>query len=792
MRFPVEVVRRTREAVGDDFILIYRLSMLDLVEGGQTWDEVVALAHGRRGGRRDADQHRHRLARGAGADDRHAGAARRPSPGSRDRASQGRGHVPVIASNRINIPETSPRRSSRRGDADMVSMARPLLADPDFVAKAAAGRGRRDQHLHRLQPGLSRPRLRATSMASCLVNPRAAHETELVAAAAARLGAGGARSAFAVGRGRAGGAGGRGDRRRARPRRRPCSSGRRDRRPVPAGDADPRQGGVRGDAALLQPAARGHRRRRSTSARAPTATSSRAYDEVVVATGVVPADARDRRRRPPERRDLRRRAHRAGRAPARRVAVIGAGGIGVDVSHFLTHDPADGLDDWMAHWGVGDPALHPGGLTEPKPRHPGPRGDPGPAQDHADRDRARQDQRLGPSRRAQAVRGPPGPRRVVRPDRRRRPPPDRGRRADDRSRSTTSCSAPARSRSGACTTSSSRPAPRPHLIGGADVAAELDAEARDRAGHPRRGRPARRSAAGPGASLDCPACGSPSSAVAISERPTPRRWPSSGTRSSAWRSTPPSAGRSARAGCRCTSPGLADLLSRHVASGRLRFTDSYEEVAAFGDLHFLCVGTPQKPEGLGADVSQVEAAVDGARPPPRPARRLAGRQVDRPRRHRRAPGRARLAALAPAGDDALLAWNPEFLREGFARRGHPAPRPDRARRRRRPRREAAARLLRPDDRRRHAGRGHRLRDRRAGQGRRQRVPGHQDLVHQRDGRGLRGDRRRRRRPRRLDRVRRAHRPPLPAAPASASAAAACPRTSGRSCTAPASSGSRTR
>ena len=61
----------------------------------------------------------------------------------------------------------------------------------------------------------------------------------------------------------------------------------------------------------------------------------------------------------------------AGRVvPGHRVAVVGAGGIGVDVSHFLTHDPADDLDDWMAHWGVGDPALHPGGLTEPKPWTP--------------------------------------------------------------------------------------------------------------------------------------------------------------------------------------------------------------------------------------------------------------------------------------------------------------------------------------------------------------------------------------------------------------------------------------
>ena len=100
-----------------------------------------------------------------------------------------------------------------------------------------------------------------------------------------------------------------------------------------------------------------------------TAADLAAYDEVVVATGVVPripelagvdhpkvvsyADVLD-----------------GAVVPGKRVAVIGAGGIGVDVSHFLTHDPTDGFDDWMAHWGVGDPSVHPGGLTERKPRTP--------------------------------------------------------------------------------------------------------------------------------------------------------------------------------------------------------------------------------------------------------------------------------------------------------------------------------------------------------------------------------------------------------------------------------------
>jgi UDPglucose 6-dehydrogenase len=111
-------------------------------------------------------------------------------------------------------------------------------------------------------------------------------------------------------------------------------------------------------------------------------------------------------------------------------------------------------------------------------------------------------------------------------------------------------------------------------------------------------------------------------------------------------------------------PGLGDLLSRHVASGRLRFTDSYEEVAEFGDLHFVCVGTPQRGEGLGADVSQVETAITRLAPhlvrscvvigkstvPVGTAARMAGL----------------LTELSPAGGDALLAWNPEFLREGYA------------------------------------------------------------------------------------------------------------------------------
>jgi 2,4-dienoyl-CoA reductase (NADPH2) len=93
------------------------------------------------------------------------------------------------------------------------------------------------------------------------------------------------------------------------------------------------------------------------------------FDDVIVATGVVPRvpglEGIDHPSVASYAEVL------SGRVvPGRRVAVVGAGGIGVDVAHFLVHDPADGLDEWMAHWGVGDPALHAGGLTEPKPRTP--------------------------------------------------------------------------------------------------------------------------------------------------------------------------------------------------------------------------------------------------------------------------------------------------------------------------------------------------------------------------------------------------------------------------------------
>ncbi|MFE7628553.1 FAD-dependent oxidoreductase, partial [Streptomyces sp. NPDC057509] len=176
VRFPVEIVRRVRERVGSDFILIYRLSMLDLVPGGSSLDEVVRLA---------------REIEAAGATIINTGIgwheARIPTIATSvprgaftwvTEKVRGAVRVPLVTSNRINTPEVA-EQVLAAGRADMVSMARPFLADPDFVAKASEGRadaintciGCNQACLDHVFSG---------QVTSCLVNPRACHETELV------------------------------------------------------------------------------------------------------------------------------------------------------------------------------------------------------------------------------------------------------------------------------------------------------------------------------------------------------------------------------------------------------------------------------------------------------------------------------------------------------------------------------------------------------------------------------------------------------------------------------------
>src|SRR3954447_5021541 len=358
MRFPVEVVRRTREAVGDGFPIVYRISLLDLVEGGQSWDEVVDLAHALEDAGVTA------FNTGIGWHEARVPTIITQVPRGAWRSATARlkaeVSVPVCASNRINTPELA-EEILAAGEADLVSMARPLLADPELVTKAAEGRADEINACIACNQACL-DHVFANRKASCLVNPRAGRETELVllptrsSSSVAVVGAGPAGLAAAVSAAERGFA-------------------------VTVFEKDAEVGGqfrlamrIPGKEEFAETLRYFTRRLEVLGAEVrlatePPAAELASYDDVIVATGVTP--------RIPE---LVGADHLSvvtyaevldGRVvPGRRVAVVGAGGIGVDVSHFLTAEPDEDLDDWMAHWGVGDPSLHAGGLTEPKPRTP--------------------------------------------------------------------------------------------------------------------------------------------------------------------------------------------------------------------------------------------------------------------------------------------------------------------------------------------------------------------------------------------------------------------------------------
>jgi len=362
MRLPVEIVGRTREAVGPDFIIVYRLSMLDLVPDGSSWEEVVQLA---------------RAIERVGATIINTGIgwheARVPTIAtSVPRAAfawvtkklRGQVRIPLCTTNRINTPEVA-EQVLADGCADMVSMARPLLADPDFVAKAASGRADEiNTCIACNQACLDHVFQRR--IASCLVNPRAGHETELVYAPAVAL-----RRIAVVGAGPAGLA---------------CATvlaGRGHR--VELFEAAGEIGGqfnlakrVPGKEEFQETLRYFARRIEVLGIDAHLGTRATAeqlvaggYDEVVIATGVTPRDPRI---------DGAEEQRRAGRvlsyvdvlhgAPVgRRVAIVGAGGIGFDVAEFLVsggHSTAVDLPAWMAEWGVGDPGVARGGLVPPR------------------------------------------------------------------------------------------------------------------------------------------------------------------------------------------------------------------------------------------------------------------------------------------------------------------------------------------------------------------------------------------------------------------------------------------
>ncbi|AUQ59661.1 2,4-dienoyl-CoA reductase FadH [Phaeobacter inhibens] len=363
MRLPIEVVRRTREAVGTDFIIIYRLSMIDLVPNGSTYDEVVELAQ-------EIEK--------AGSTILNTGIgwheARIPTIAtSVPRAAfawvtkklMGKVGIPVITSNRINTPEVAEQVLSE-GCADMVSMARPMLADADFVAKSAEGKA--DQ----IAPCIAcnQACLDHTfggKLTSCLVNPRACHETELVLTPAESV-----KTVAIVGAGPAGlstalAAAERGHKVTLFDRASEIGGQLNMAKQVPGKEEF--WGLVDWYRTMLAQSDVTLELNREVSA-----GDLKDFDEVVIATGVVPRDPQI----PGQDRDnvvdyidvLRHKAE-----VGKRVAVIGAGGIGFDVSEFLLHEgesATENLPLWMKEWGVADPAEHRAGLAPegPQPEAP--------------------------------------------------------------------------------------------------------------------------------------------------------------------------------------------------------------------------------------------------------------------------------------------------------------------------------------------------------------------------------------------------------------------------------------
>jgi 2,4-dienoyl-CoA reductase (NADPH2) len=361
MRLPVEIVRRARAAVGANFIIIYRLSMIDLVPNGSTHEEVVQLAQ---------------AIEEAGATIINTGIgwheARIPTIAtSVPRAAfawvtkklMGKVSIPIITSNRINTPEVA-EEVLADGCANMVSMARPFLADPHFVAKAAAGQS------NTITPCIAcnQACLDHTfggKISSCLVNPRACYETELpmtktdAAKRVAVIGAGPAGVAAAMTAAQVG-------------------------HDVTLFDQADKIGGqlnmakqVPGkeefwglvdwfETMIAETGVKTKLGNRVTTA------DLNGFDEVVVATGVMPRD--------PEIPgqdsnkvcgyiDILKGRVKAGE----NVVVIGAGGIGFDVSEFLVHSEAataqtPDLAHWLKEWGVGDPEEIRGGVLAEGPQ----------------------------------------------------------------------------------------------------------------------------------------------------------------------------------------------------------------------------------------------------------------------------------------------------------------------------------------------------------------------------------------------------------------------------------------
>jgi len=361
MRFAVEIVRRVREACGPDFIVVYRLSMLDLVDGGSDWQDIVQQAQ---------------AVEAAGATLLNTGigwhearvptiATSVPRAAFAGVTAKLRPHVrlPLVATNRINMPDVADGLLAA-GGADMVSMARPLLADPQWPNKARAGRAFAINTCIACNQACL-DHVFENKRASCLVNPRACAETEMVATQApsprriAVVGAGPAGLACAT---------------------EAAARGHR----VTLFEAATEIGGQFNLAKRIPGKEEFHEtlryfRHRLEETGVDVRLGLRAdanalldFDAVVLATGVAPRAV-----------DFPGATHAKvvgyldvleGRVVCgRNVAIIGAGGIGFDVAEFLVHEgPSPALDPrrWMSEWGI-DPRFESrGGLAPPRPEAP--------------------------------------------------------------------------------------------------------------------------------------------------------------------------------------------------------------------------------------------------------------------------------------------------------------------------------------------------------------------------------------------------------------------------------------